>query len=635
MAPKREQAPVITPAGKLISLLQQQDKSVRLLACRQLATYAASTGLLQPTVASFETLQTYHASEAAISAALSDPAAAKAASPKKQTGSRDAAPDPEEWLPGPSKALLEAALRAAASLLGPAGTQQQQQQQEGENVQPSACSIAEAACGMHTWLAAQDVVVLARLLQHPSARVQLARSPHWADAFAAAGGVAAAMRLVSSDSSSAARLAAMRLLQRLGEMETSATALMVVEGSQLAKTLVLAVLEAGAAPAALQPKAKLAAADAAKPSSSVSQQVMESGGLAALQALLPEPPAPPLTAEQLAGFMGSSGGIMDAASTDGAKSPHKLATSKGAVESLLQQAPPAQASLVRMLLHMFAPAVLPEQHAAANDRPDGVPGAADAAGCATAQGAGVRAASPLKGAPGSTAAKPAAAAGAKKPGAATGGAHEQAAPGAGAATPRKGGAASSSGVKEQKAAEGQAQPADPLAPPYAAAVKAAALDCLAHLAQDKQAAALTAAQLVPVQQSLARQFAPLPGTEEAAAAAVQQEPAVTAAAPPAAAAPSELASMLEGACALLTGLVENLGQQQLLELPIMPALQAVAQCGLAQQAACQAQQTVARALLLLPEEAFVPPARPPLPQFAWDALGRPYITDGAVLLSSA
>lgn len=63
-------------------------------------------------------------------------------------------------------------------------------------------------------------------------------------------------------------------------------------------------------------------------SSSVSQQVMESGGLAALQALLPEPPAPPLTAEQLAGFMGSSGGIMDAASTDGAKSPHKLATSK-------------------------------------------------------------------------------------------------------------------------------------------------------------------------------------------------------------------------------------------------------------------------------------------------------------------
>jgi hypothetical protein len=78
-------------------------------------------------------------------------------------------------------------------------------------------------------------------------------------------------------------------------------------------------------------------------------------------------------------------------------------------------------------------------------------------------------------------------------------------------------------------------------------------------------------------------------------------------------------------------------------------LQAVAQCGLAQQASFHAQQAIARALLLLPGEAFVPPARPPLPsppatppapplptsQFAWDALGRPYITDGAVVLSSA
>jgi hypothetical protein len=43
--------------GKLISLLQQQDKSVKLLACRQLATYAASTGALQQAVASVETLQ--------------------------------------------------------------------------------------------------------------------------------------------------------------------------------------------------------------------------------------------------------------------------------------------------------------------------------------------------------------------------------------------------------------------------------------------------------------------------------------------------------------------------------------------------------------------------------------------------
>jgi hypothetical protein len=43
--------------SKLISLLQQQDKSVKLLACRQLATYAASAGLLQQAVASMDALQ--------------------------------------------------------------------------------------------------------------------------------------------------------------------------------------------------------------------------------------------------------------------------------------------------------------------------------------------------------------------------------------------------------------------------------------------------------------------------------------------------------------------------------------------------------------------------------------------------
>jgi hypothetical protein len=56
----------------------------------------------------------------------------------------------------------------------------------------------------------------------------------------------------------------MRLLQRLGDTSTAATALMVVEPIQLADALVLAVLEAGAAPAAVQPKGKAAAADAVK-----------------------------------------------------------------------------------------------------------------------------------------------------------------------------------------------------------------------------------------------------------------------------------------------------------------------------------------------------------------------------------
>jgi hypothetical protein len=43
--------------SKLISLLQQQDKSVKLAACRQLAAYAASAGLLQQAVTSMEALQ--------------------------------------------------------------------------------------------------------------------------------------------------------------------------------------------------------------------------------------------------------------------------------------------------------------------------------------------------------------------------------------------------------------------------------------------------------------------------------------------------------------------------------------------------------------------------------------------------
>jgi hypothetical protein len=115
-------------------------------------------------------LEAYHNSEATILAALADPAAAKAAAPKKQPGSKDSYADPDEWLPGPSKYLLDATLRAIASLLGPINSQQQQQP---EDVVPSVDTGAAAACGMHTWAAEQDVTVLACLLQHPSARIQV------------------------------------------------------------------------------------------------------------------------------------------------------------------------------------------------------------------------------------------------------------------------------------------------------------------------------------------------------------------------------------------------------------------------------------------------------------------------------
>lgn len=62
----------------------------------------------------------------------------------------------------------------------------------------------------------------------------------------------------------------------------------------------------------------------------------------------------------------------------------------------------------------------------------------------------------------------------------------------------------------------------------------------------------------------------------------------------------------------------------------------------------QAQCQVARAIMTLPEQQFVAPARPPvasppptppppplpLSLFAWDVLGRPMVTDGMTLLAA-
>lgn len=75
--------------------------------------------------------------------------------------------------------------------------------------------------------------------------------------------------------------------------------------------------------------------------------------------------------------------------------------------------------------------------------------------------------------------------------------------------------------------------------------------------------------------------------------------------------------------------------------------QVLASCTKAHGAPAHVRSAVSRALLLLPDAALVPPPRPPLPsppptppppplptsQFAWDALGRPCVTDGAVVVS--
>ena len=78
------------------------------------------------------------------------------------------------------------------------------------------------------------------------------------------------------------------------------------------------------------------------------------------------------------------------------------------------------------------------------------------------------------------------------------------------------------------------------------------------------------------------------------------------------------------------------------------SVQALAKCAVQHPTPEHLRQAVMRALLALPEKAFVPPPRPPLPsppptppppplatsQFAWDALDRPCVTDGAVVIST-
>jgi hypothetical protein len=155
-----------------------------------------------------------------------------------------------------------------------------------------------------------------------------------------------------------------------------------------------------------------------------------------------------------------------------------------------------------------------------------------------------------------------------------------------------------------------------------------------------------------------------------------------------------ITASLDDAAAFIEGLVIHLEEQQLLELPLVPTLQvgvplwrcltlncrALLECcrgagtHIMQHAACRLtraaavltdsqvlakcasqhatahhlQEAVMRALLALPEDAFAAPPRPPLPSppptppppplptslFAWDALDRPCVTDGAVVVST-
>ncbi|WIA33610.1 hypothetical protein OEZ86_006734 [Tetradesmus obliquus] len=351
----------------------------------------------------------------------------------------------------------------------------------------------------------------------------------------------------------------------------------------------------------------------------MSQHVVESGGLAVLQALLPEPPAPPPTAEELAAFMSSSGGIAD--TVDGLKLPPKLAASKQATPrgaSQVGDKTPAQATPRSATPADGVKQPTPRAATPADSTQQGTPCTAD----------------------GSV------------------------------------GQASQQGTQEAGAAAGFQMPAVKTSVPE---IQAHVLRVIAAVLSQLGVVQSLLLQEPPANASLVRQllhmFAPavLPlqhsaahdrpdGAQGAADAAMpgggarapspQKGAAGSTAAKPAAAAgtkkpgaatgsPHEQGASGAGATTPRKGAAASSSGAK--------EAKAVAQCGLAQQASVHAHQAIARALLLMPEEAFVPPARPPLPsppatppapplptsQFAWDALGRPYITDGAVVLSSA
>lgn len=92
-------------------------------------------------------------------------------------------------LQGPSKYLLEAALRAICSVIS-RDDSEQQEASAGDVPDGNNNSSYSTEQRLHCWAAEQDVVVLVCLLRHPSCRVQVSGSKRcqsyksWLDAAA-------------------------------------------------------------------------------------------------------------------------------------------------------------------------------------------------------------------------------------------------------------------------------------------------------------------------------------------------------------------------------------------------------------------------------------------------------------------
>lgn len=161
-------------------------------------------------------LQSYAEAERAIKAALADPAAVKAAAPKRLPGAKDPV-DPDEWVPvsahfsasssilhmesatctylsssrrqptcagsrltsiacfllqGPSKYLLEAVLRSLSSLAA-CGTAGAAATQPGSSAGCVPEELDEQSSHLCSWMCSQEARSVAALLRHPSSRVQV------------------------------------------------------------------------------------------------------------------------------------------------------------------------------------------------------------------------------------------------------------------------------------------------------------------------------------------------------------------------------------------------------------------------------------------------------------------------------
>eukprot|EP00877_Chromochloris_zofingiensis_P003740 jgi/Chrzof1/13367/Cz07g30120.t1 len=739
--------------AKLSELVLDPDKSIKLAACKALATYAASQGTLKAAVTTTAHVQAlwcilaeYEANEASLSHAppAVEPAPSgpisnsKVAPPAVKKAGKD---DSEDV--GPNKFLLEACLRGVLSL------------------------IAEDAM-LSAFLADLDPSPVIRLLHHASPRIQmracrlllaLLRTPHITHSAAEAGVVPALVNMIYSSTFSVQEIA-LKSLQRMATHSGAHHVLL--EQSGILHTLMILLLEAhtaavaqASAPVAAKPtKANTggtnAAADAQKQAevstlqglaarllallcqqnSSLSNALLNTGGLQALLALLPDAVSEE-AASVAAGSSSDPGGagveVAGAAAAAATTGRHGGNGANAAAESSSDSSPTdgkpqngsshypiskapvtcpevhgnilevlaAVASYPELARVLLGEPALPASLAEASER-DSVQERFSGAGLDTQQAAhgsgsgsghspnqqqsttadqggsvapdhavsGDAAASgkqqqhpwqprlmrmllnfftapppppppppvvatpPEQPVPLPAVVEPAKAAGPASRSSGGGGAAAKGAKKPAAAEPAAAPATTSTSHAAKDAEKGKAAvldtvpPVHPtLLPPFAVCVKRAALRCLAELC--RTTSSLPAA-LHKEQHMLKQLFVDLESMDSQQAAELAIEAAL-----------------------LMSCFSQQMTQDEASQLGLVTVLKHLAKAVYA-HGSSQAQCQVARAIMTLPEQQFVAPARPPvasppptppppplpLSLFAWDVLGRPMVTDGMTLLAA-